>query len=414
MRSADTLPGPVPDLLTVAQARARVIARARARTLPHESVALEHALGRSLAGPVTVPIDVPAFANSAMDGFAVRGADLPASGERAFALVGTRFAGDGRDAVVGPGECLRVTTGAPLPRGANTVVIKENVRTEGEQVIVKAGETAGANVRPAGEDFACGESAFGAGTRLTPARLGALASFGGTHANVSRAPRAVLLTTGDEIVMPGTALQFGQIYNSNRYSLGAMLREAGVQLLRHEHVRDDPEALRAALGCAAAEADLILSSGGVSAGEADFLPRLLAEFGTLDFWKVRMKPGMPLLFGEIDGALLFALPGNPVSSIATFQVLVRPALDIWAGRDPDISPRWHARLAEPVRKTHSRAEFLRASRDCRADGTLWVTPFPRQGSGVLRSVAEADCLIVVTEDVQALAAGDSVEILPLS
>lgn len=414
MRSADTPPGPVPDLLPVAQARARVIARARARTLPHESVALENALGRSLAVTVSVPIDVPAFANSAMDGFALRGADLPVSGERVFALTGTRFAGDGRDAVVGPGECLRITTGAPLPRGADTVVIKENVRVEDERVIVAAGETAGANVRAAGEDFARGESAFDVGTRLTPARLGALASFGRTHADVVRAPRAMLLTTGDEIVAPGTALQFGQIYNSNRYSLGAMLREAGVELLRHEHVRDDPEALRAALARAAAEADLILSSGGVSAGEADFLPRLLAEIGTVDFWKMRMKPGMPLLFGAIGEALLFALPGNPVSSIATFQVLVRPALEIWAGRDPDASPRWHARLAEPVRKTHTRAEFLRASRDCRADGTLWVTPFPRQGSGVLRSVAEADCLIVVTEDVRTLAVGDSVEILPLS
>lgn len=414
MRSADALPGPVPDLLPLAQARARVIARARACALPHESVALEHALGRSLAVPVSVPIDVPAFANSAMDGFALRGADLPASGERAFALVGTRFAGDGRDAAVGPGECLRITTGAPLPRGADTVIIKENVRVDDERVIISAGETAGANVRAAGEDFARGESAFDAGTRLTPARLGVLASFGRTHADVVRAPRAVLLTTGDEIVAPGTALRYGQIYNSNRHSLGAMLREAGVELLRHEHVRDDPAALCAALRRAAAEADLILSSGGVSAGEADFLPRLLAEIGTVDFWKVRMKPGMPLLFGAVGEALLFALPGNPVSSIATFQVLVRPALEIWAGRDPDLSPRWHARLAEPVRKTHTRAEFLRASRDCRSDGTLWVTPFPRQGSGVLRSVAEADCLIVVAHDVQALAAGDSVEILPLS
>jgi molybdopterin molybdotransferase len=414
MRSADTSTGPVADLLPVAQARARVIARARGRALPHESVALEHALGRSLAAPVGAPIDVPAFANSAMDGFALRGADLPASGERAFVLVGTRFAGDGRDAAVGPGECLRITTGAPLPRGADTVVIKENVRVDGDRVIVAAGETAGANVRAAGEDFMRGDAAFDAGLRLTPARLGALASFGQTHADVVRAPRAVLLTTGDEIVMPGTALQFGQIYNSNRYSLGAMLREAGVELLRHEHVRDDPAALRAALLRAAREADLILSSGGVSAGEADFLPRLLAEIGTVDFWKVRMKPGMPLLFGTIGEALLFALPGNPVSSTATFQVLVRPALDLWAGRDPDAAPRWHARLAQPLRKTHTRAEFLRASRECRADGTLWVTPFPRQGSGVLRSVAEADCLIVVSENVQALAAGDSVEILPLS
>jgi molybdopterin molybdotransferase len=414
MSVAEPAAMPVSGPLSVAQARERVIACARGREFASESIELERALGRTLVAPVIVTLDVPAFANSAMDGFALRGADLPRDGERRFRLVATRLAGDGRIAVVGAGECVRITTGAPLPQGADTVVIKESVQVDGEYVVVAAGETAGANTRAAGEDFTRGESVFAAGQSLTPARLGALASFGFTEINVRRMPRAVLLTTGDEVVAPGSPLEFGQIYNSNRYCLGAMLQEAGVTLLRHEHVRDDPAALRDALLRAAADADLVVSCGGVSAGEADFLPRLLDEVGIVDFWKVRMKPGMPLLFGAIGPALVFALPGNPVSSVATFQVILRPALDVWAGRDPATAPRWYARLATPLRKTHKRAEFLRASRECRADGSLWITPFPRQGSGVLRSVAEADCLVVVNEDVQSLAAGDCVEILPLS
>lgn len=412
MAATDPPEAPTPSLLAVAEAQARVIVRGR--PLAAENVALSTALGRSLALDIAAPIDVPGYANSAMDGFALRGADLPQTGEQRFVLAGTRLAGDGRRAGVGPGECLRVTTGAPLPEGADTVVIKENVRVDGDVVVVGTGEIPGANTRAAGEDYARGEAALAAGQRLTPARLGALASFGYTEVAVHRAPRAVLLTTGDEIVAPGRPLGFGQLYDSNRDSLGAMLRAAGVSLLRHEHVRDDPAALRDALQRAATEADLVVSSGGVSAGEADFLPRLLAEIGHVDFWKVRMKPGMPLLFGTVGEALLFALPGNPVSGIATFEVFVRPLLEVWAGRDPAARPRWYARLAEPLNKTHRRAEFQRAWRECRDDGTLWVRPFPRQGSGVLRSVAEADCLIVVGEAPVALAVGDVVEILPLS
>ncbi|WP_257387584.1 molybdopterin molybdotransferase MoeA, partial [Tahibacter caeni] len=267
--------------------------------------------------------------------------------------------------------------------------------------------------RAAGEDYACGELALRAGQRLTPARLGSLASFGWTEVDVRRAPRAVLLTTGDEVVLPGEPLGYGQIYNSNRDSLSAMLRSAGVTVVRHEHLRDDPGALRAALRRAAAEADLIVSSGGVSAGEADFMPRVLAEVGTVDFWKVRMKPGMPLLFGAVGDALLFALPGNPVSGIATFEVFVRPLLEVWAGRDPDARPRWRARLSEALRKSHRRSEFLRASRECRDDGTLWVKPFARQGSGLLHGVAEADCLIAIGEEPVSLDAGAVVDILPL-
>lgn len=413
MPTSETVAGPA-TLIDVATARRRVIARAQQWPRRAETLPLDCALDRALHADVHAPMNVPAFANSAMDGFALRGQDLPPDGEARFALIGTRLAGDGRDALVGPGECLRITTGAPLPRGADTVVIKENVRVDGDAVVVSAGETAGANTRAAGEDYRRDDLAFAAGTVLTPARLGVLASFGLTEVRVAAATRAVLLTTGDEIVAPGQPLRFGEIYNSNRYGLGALLRRHGVELLRAEHVRDDRDALRAALQRAAAEADLVLSSGGVSAGEADFLPQLLTEIGIVDFWKVRMKPGMPLLFGSIGETLVFSLPGNPVSGMATFLTLVRPALEVRAGRDPLAAPRWHARLAQPLRKNHRRAEFQRAARECRDDGTLWVTPFAHQGSGVLRSVAEADCLIVLPEETQSLQVGDVVEILPLT
>lgn len=401
-----------PTAISVAEARARIVALAAARPLPAERVALDAAYGRVLAHDVRGDADVPAYANSAMDGYALRGADLPAEGERTFALVGARLAGDGRPAAVGEGECLRITTGAPLPAGADTVVIKENVRLEGAGVVVAAGETAGANVRPAGEDYRAGEFAFAAGTVLTPARVGVLASFGLVDVAVARAPRAVVLTTGDEVVAPGMPLEYGQVYNSNRASLAGLLRGAGAQLVRHEHVRDDPAALEDALRRAARDADLVVTSGGVSAGEADFMPALIARVGRVDFWKVRIRPGMPMLVGEIGTALVCALPGNPVSGMATFLTLVTPALAALAGRSDDVPP-WYARVAVPIVKNHRRAEYQRARRESRRDGSVWVTPFPRQGSGVLRSVAEADCLIVLPEETASLAVGDVVEFLPL-
>jgi len=222
----------------------------------------------------------------------------------------------------------------------------------------------------------------------------------------------VLLTTGDELVEPGRALGFGQIHDSNRHSLGGLLEEHGAVLLRHERVRDDPEDLRDALSRAGADADIIVSSGGVSAGEADFLPRLIAQIGKVHFWKVKLKPGMPFLFGEVGGALAFALPGNPVSGIAIFLTLMKPGLAALSGA-ADVHAVLRARLAQPVDKRHPRAEFQRARLACDSQGGLWATPQSRQGSGMLRGVADADALIVLPEGVHSFAAGDIVEVLAL-
>ncbi len=403
-----------PTGLGLAEAQSRIVEIASKYKLGAESILLESALGRVLANDVIAPFDVPGFVNSAMDGYAVRGADLSAQGDTHLRLIGVVLAGGAAAPDVLPRTCVRITTGAPLPNGADTVVIKENthVSADGDTVIIAAGTLTGANVRPAGEDYAAGDFALERGNVLTPARLGALASFGQTQIEVGRRPRVVLLTTGDELFAPGSPLGFGGIYDSNRYSLGALIEQHGTQLLRHERLRDDPAVLRDALLRAGRDADIVVSSGGVSAGEADYLPRLLAEVGKVYFWKVRIKPGLPFLCGGIGSALVFSLPGNPVSGIATFLTLVRPAVDALTGRHTQ-APQLRARLALAVQKRHARTEFMRASLQCDESGTLLATPLRKQGSGMLRGVAEASALIVLPEPAREYAAGTVVDVLPL-
>ena len=405
-----------PTRLGLAEAQSRIVEIAAKYKLGTESIALESALDRVLARDVIAPFDVPGFVNSAMDGYAVRGADLSAQDDTRLHLIGSVLAGGAAAPEVLPGTCVRITTGAPLPGGADTVVMKENTQVlahvHGDTVVVATGTPTGANVRPAGEDYAAGDFALVRGSLLTPARLGALASFGQTQVEVMRRPRAVLLTTGDELVAPGLPLGFGDIYDSNRYSLGALIEQHGAQLLRHERLRDDPTVLRDALLRAGREADIVISSGGVSAGEADYLPRLLAEVGKVYFWKVRIKPGLPFLCGGIASALVFSLPGNPVSGIATFLTLVRPALDALSDRHAQTS-QLRARLALAVQKRHARTEFMRANLLCDASGVLQATPLQKQGSGMLRGVAEANALIVLPEPAGEYVAGTIVDMLPL-
>jgi molybdopterin molybdotransferase len=399
-----------PVRISVEDARRRVVELARTRRVAVDRVRLDRALGHVLAVDVVAPHALPPFANSAMDGYALRGADLPRAGEKHFRNRGVMLAGVGAALEIGPGECVRITTGAPLPRGADTVVIKENVRVEGDAIVVPAGDAIGANVRPAGEDLPKGAMAARAGERLSAARLGLVASCGFAQVAVARRPRVALFVTGDELVPPGQPLGFGQIHDSNRYSIGALLEGIGIVAEPIAHLRDDTDALREALAAAAATCDVVITSGGVSAGEADHVTPLVAELGRIHFWKVRMKPGMPFLCGEIGRAIVFALPGNPVSSLATFLALVEPALRTMQG-DETPARRWRARLAEPVRKKHDRTEFLRARIVCGDDGVLRAGPIERQGSGMMGGAAEADALVVVPEDVRSLDEGDLVDVL---
>ena len=400
-----------PNRIGLERALEIVAARAAHHRLPIETVPLADAQGRVLAEDVRAPHPLPPFDNSAMDGFALRGADLPAAGERVFTLVGEVFAGATSAPQVGTGECARITTGAPVPPGADTVVIKESVTIDGDRITVKAGEKAGANVRAAGEDYAKGDLAFAAGTPASAAELAVLAALGIAHVAVRRPPRIAVVATGDELVPPGQPLGFGQIHESNAVMLAALARGSSARVVVQRCVRDEPHALQAALLEAAADADLIVTSGGVSVGEADHLPGVLETIGEIHFHKVRLKPGMPMLFGEIGACLYFGLPGNPVSSAVTFRVFVRFALRAMQGIAIIPKPV-RARLDAPLHKRHARAEFLRCSVHTDEDGMQWATPHAKQGSGMLRGLAETDDLALLPEDARDFARGDVVVLWP--
>ncbi|HEX5960250.1 MAG TPA: gephyrin-like molybdotransferase Glp [Rhodanobacteraceae bacterium] len=400
-----------PTRVSLEQALEIVAARAARHRLPVELATLAAAHGRVLAEDVRVPHPLPPFANAAMDGFAVRGSDLPAQGERGLELIGEVFAGADSAPAVGAGQCVRVTTGAPMPPGGDTVVIKENVRADGDRIVLRAGEEAGANVRAAGEDYAEGDLAAAAGTPLGAAQLAVLAAAGIARVPVRRTPRLVVIATGNELVPAGQPLGFGQIHESNAVMLAALAHESGASVVARERVRDDPGALRAALLEAAADADLIVTSGGVSAGEADHLPAVLRTLGEIHFHKVRLKPGMPTLFGQVGACLYFGLPGNPVASAVTFRVFVRFALRAIQGVAQ--VPRPHrARLAAPLHKRHPRAELARCSLHVDDEGVQWATPHAKQGSGMLRGLAETDALALLPEAARDFAAGEVVMLWP--
>ena len=400
-----------PTRIDLEQALQIVAARAVQHRLPVETVSIADVHRRVCAEDVHARHPLPPFANAAMDGFALRGEDLPGQGERCFRLVGEVFAGAVAALEVGTGQCVRITTGAPLPPGADTVVIKENATLAGESVLVKAGETAGANVRAAGEDYAEGDLAIPAGTLLDATQLAVLAACGIERVAVRRQPRIAVIATGDELVPAGQPPGFGRIHDSNGPMLAALAREAGAQVVMQRCVRDDPEALQAALLEAAIDADIVVTSGGVSAGEADHLPPVLQAIGAIHFHKVRLKPGMPSLFGGIGACLYFGLPGNPVASAVTFRVFVRFALRAMLGATRIPAPRY-ARLDAPLRKRHSRAEFARCAVRSDEQGVQWATVHARQGSAMLRGLAETDALALLPEGEKDYRRGDVVTLWP--
>jgi molybdopterin molybdotransferase len=400
-----------PTRIALEDALAIVAARAAQHRLPVATVALAMAHGRVLAGDIHAAHPLPPFDNSAMDGFAVRGADLPVEGERRFRLAGEVFAGATSAPSVEPGACVRITTGAPMPPGADTVVIKENALEGDGRVTLKAGEKAGGNVRAAGEDYARDDVALTAGTLLHAPQVAVLAALGVAEVAVRRQPRIAVIATGNELVPTGQPLGFGQIHESNAVMLAALVREAGARVATQRVVRDDPGELRDALLQAAADADLVVTSGGVSAGEADHLPRVLQAIGEIHFHKVRLKPGMPTLFGQIGASLYCGLPGNPVASAVTFRVFVGFALRSMLGIANVSEPR-RARLDAPLHKRHARAEFARCSLRSDEHGVLWATPHAKQGSGMLRGLAETEALALLPEGTREFAEGDVVTLWP--
>jgi molybdopterin molybdotransferase len=421
--------GPSPlasgDELPVDAARAAIHAALRPLSdSDTESLPLEQALGRVLAADVVSPIAVPAHDNSAMDGYALHGADLSAAGPtRLLALAGTVFAGAPFTGAVARGQCVRIMTGAVMPAGLDTVVPIELCSVEAQTVTLQAGVLrTGENRRRRGEDLAQGGVALAAGRRLRPAELGLIASLGLDRIRVFRRLRVALFSTGDELRTPGEPLAPGCIYDSNRYSLLGALARLGVDVLDLGLVPDDPAALRATLDRAIAEADAVVTSGGVSMGDADYTRDLLAARGEVAFWKVAMRPGRPFAFGPLHGqpddavaggrktAWLFALPGNPVAALVTFYAFAQDALLALAGVRGQAAPRLRVRSAVAIRKRPGRTEFQRAIVSPAADGDWEVRTTGAQGAGILRSMTEANALLVLQHGQGSVAAGDEVEV----
>ncbi|OBS08710.1 molybdopterin molybdotransferase MoeA [Acidihalobacter prosperus] len=387
---------PRDDALPFDAALARIIDAIRPLA-DRERVPLRAALGRILAVDVISGVDVPPHDNSAMDGYALRAEDLPAQAERSVALrlVGQSLAGGGRPAAIGPGECARITTGALIPPGADTVVVQEAVSVTDARVTVSGTQRPGQNIRRAGEDLARGTAALTGGHRLSPADLGLLASLGCVEVEVLRRPRVAFLSTGDELRGLGQPLAEGEIRDSNRYALFGALARLGVDAYDLGTVADRPEALRATLARAADGHDVIISTGGVSVGDADHTRDVLATLGGIDFWRIAMRPGRPLAFGHIGGTLFFGLPGNPVAVMTSFYQLVRPALGRLAGGHTHGPRRLRARALEAIGKRPGRTEFLRGILQQDINGEPCVRLTGPQGSGILRSMSLANCFIVL-------------------
>jgi len=397
-----------PDALHVEKARAAIRA-CLAPVTETERLPVRETLGRVLAEDIVPAIDVPGHDNTAMDGYAVRFADL-GPGETVLQEIGAALAGKAFGGTLGSGQCVRVTTGAVMPAGADTVVVQEVVKVSGAKVTIPPGQKAAQNVRYAGEDLKKGVPVLRPGQLLRPAELGLIASLGIGTVAVRRKLRVAFFSTGDELASIGTTLKEGEVYDSNRYTLHGMLTRLGVEIHDLGVVRDDPALLEAAFTKAAANADAIITTGGVSVGEADFVKPMMAKLGEALFWRIAMRPGRPMAFGRIGNAFLFGLPGNPVAVMVTFYQFVREALLHLSGRTGDCAlPMLKVPAAEPLRKVAGRTEYQRGI--LFRDGGEWkVKTTGQQGSGVLRSMSEANCYIVLEHERGRVAAGEPVQV----
>lgn len=409
-----------PDAMPVATAQA-VIRDLAAPVAAVEKVALRAALGRVLAHDLHAPLDVPGADNSAMDGYAFDGAVLLGDAALTLHVVGTAFAGRGYTGVVPAGACVRIMTGALIPAACDTVIAQEQVETIGTanhpSIRFKADAIPrGANLRHAGEDLAAGSIALGRGRIIRPSDLGLLASLGIAEVPVRRRLRVAFFSTGDELRSIGETLDPGCVYDSNRYTLYGMLERLGVEIIDLGVVPDQVAALEATLRTAACCADAVITSGGVSVGDADHTRELMARLGEVAFWKVAMRPGRPFAFGRLaldgsPGPLFFGLPGNPVAVMVSFYQFVREALLTIAGATPHAPPMFRASVSVAQRKRPGRTEFLRAIAHRDTDGQWHVAPTGAQGSGMLSSMSQANCFIVLAHAQSDVAAGDPVDVM---
>ncbi|MCW2481201.1 molybdopterin molybdotransferase MoeA [Candidatus Symbiopectobacterium sp. NZEC135] len=400
-------------LLALEQAQQRMLALVSplAQT---EIVSLEQAAGRITATDITSPLDVPAFANAAMDGYAVRMPDL-AQGDALLPVAGKAFAGNPFVGDWPAGSCIRIMTGAPVPPGTEAVIMQEYAEAEANGVRFTHPVKAGQNIRLAGEDIQRGARVLPAGSALGPARLPLLASLGVAEVTVIRRLRVALFSTGDELQHIGQPLQAGQIYDTNRFAVRLMLEKLGCDILDLGIIRDDPVALRDAFQRADSEADLVISSGGVSVGEADYTKQILDDIGNIDFWKLAIKPGKPFAFGKLRQAWFCGLPGNPVSAAVTFYQLVQPLIAQLSGHSQwHFPPRQRVKAASALKKTPGRLDFQRGIVSRNDNGELEVRATGHQGSHIFSSFSLGNCFIVLEAERGAVAAGEWVEIEPFN
>ncbi|KJY81524.1 molybdopterin-guanine dinucleotide biosynthesis protein MobB [Vibrio galatheae] len=398
-----------PAYLSVEQGRDKIL-NLVSPIAEQETCAIERAFGRVLARDILSPIDVPQYTNSAMDGYAIRGEDI---GLESFEVAAQVMAGEAYEQPLGKGQAVKIMTGAPTPSNADTVIMREQAKQTGQSVTFTASAKVGQNVRLAGEDLARGAEVFSTGQRIGSAEMGMLASLGFASCNVTRRLKVAIFSTGNEVQAPGGELQSNTIYDSNRFTLIGMLQNLGCEVFDLGIIEDDESLMIEAVQNAVSQADVVITSGGVSVGDADYIKFALEKLGQIDFWRINMRPGRPLAFGQIEGKPFFGLPGNPVAVMVSFINFVEPALRKMQGQLGWQPLKLSAIASEPLRSRQGRTEFSRGVYQLDSHGQLTVRTTGKQGSGILRSMSEANCLIEIAPSIDIVKVGESVTIIPL-
>lgn len=399
-----------PAFLSVVQGQEKILSLVNTVS-EIEACKIENAYGRVLAEHIVSPVNVPQYTNSAMDGYAIRSDDVKRD---SYQVVAEVMAGHAYDKPLDVGQAVKIMTGAPTPRNGDTVVMREQASQEGDKVTFNgANIKAGQNVRQAGEDLAIGSDVFTAGTRLASPEMGMIASLGFGEANVFRKVKVAVFSTGDEVQAPGTEQKANSIYDSNRFTIMGMLEKLGCEILDFGILEDNEQLMIEALENASAQADVVMTSGGVSVGDADYIKLALDKLGQIDFWRINMRPGRPLAFGQINNKPFFGLPGNPVAVMVSFINFVEPALRKMQGEQGWKPLKVNAIATENLRSRQGRTEFSRGIYELDNTGRLTVRTTGKQGSGILRSMSEANCLIEISPAIDTVKAGESVTIIPL-
>jgi len=399
--------------LSVQQALANMLG-AISETTGCEQIQLIDAVDRILAESISSPINVPSHRNSAVDGYAIMQTDLAEENKTSnLKVIAQVVAGHPYEGILKKGEAIQIMTGAQMPALADTVIMQEHVERDGDSIRFDARHSAGQNVRQAGEDIQQGQTVLSAGIKLTPPQIGLIASLGQSEVRVKTSLSVAVFSTGDEILNIGEATREGCIYDSNRYSLMAALTKLGCKVLDMGIIPDDPKKLKDVFQLAAKSADIIFTSGGVSVGEADYTKQVLKETGNINFWKVAIKPGRPIAFGNIDDAIFFGLPGNPVAVMVTFYQFALPCLQKLMGlNQPLVNPTIDVKCSHPIRKLSGRSEYQRGILSQQADGSWLVSTTGQQGSGILRSMSEANAFIILPHERSSIEAGEYVTVQP--